>query len=242
MSSDKSFLALRFEGPLQSWGFDSQYNRRNTGLMPTKSALAGICCAAFGYPRGSDKEHEFLSSFGKVRMTAIDIPRSVSKKELPVRRLQDFHTVQNTRRASGSINKDCVLTYRQYLTDAAFGILLEGDTVLLGKIATALADPKWGIWLGRKTCIPSAPVLIGLKEKHGNVQGLLKKSGDEALRLIIGEKPLESFTHQEEVQTFTEGRDTLPDVPLSFATEKRLFSPRRVNTWQGRGARLRIEG
>jgi len=235
MSSDKRFLALYLEGPLQSWGFDSQYNRRNTGLMPTKSAIAGMCCAAFGYPRGSENEREFLSSFGKVRMTGIAIPRNVSKKELPVRRLQDFHSVQNTRRASGTINKDCVLTYRQYLTDAAFGILLEGGMVLLGEIATALADPKWGIWLGRKACLPSAPVLVGLKENWGNVLELVKKSRDEALRFIIGEKPLESYTRQEDVETFTDGRDSLPDVPLSFAIEKRLFSPRRVNTWQGRG-------
>lgn len=222
MSSDKSSLALRLEGPLQSWGFDSQYNRRNTGLMPTKSAIAGMCCAALGLPRGSDKEMEFLASFRTVRMTAIAIPRRL-KKELPVRRLQDYHTVQNTRRASGAINNDCVLTHRQYLTDAAFGVLLEGDAVLLGEIATALADPVWGIWLGRKTCIPSAPVFAGLKDNR-----------DEALRLLIGEKPLESFTRQEEVENFADGRDSLPDAPVSFATERRLFSPRGVKTEQGK--------
>lgn len=222
MSSDKSFLVLRLEGPLQSWGFDSQYNRRNTGLMPTKSAIAGICCAALGLPRGSDNEHKFLSSFGTVLMTAIAIPRNGVKKELSVRRLQDFHTVQNTRRASGAINKDCVLTHRQYLTDAAFGILLEGGAVPLSEIATALADPKWGIWFGCKTCIPTAPVFAGLKNDR-----------DAALRLLIGEKSLESFTRQEEVETFADGRDTLPDTPISFATERRLFSPRRVRTLQG---------
>ena len=119
--------------------------------------------------------------------------------------------------------------------DAAFVILFEGDMVFLGEIATALSDPKWGIWLGRKTCIPSVPVLTGLKENWDNALGLVKKSRDEALRLIIGEKPLESFTRQEDVDDFAEGKDTLPDVPLSFATERRLFSPRRVKTWQGRG-------
>jgi len=222
MSSDKRFLALRLEGPLQSWGFDSQYNRRNTSLMPTKSAIAGICCAALGLPRGSDKEKEFLASFVTVRMTSIAIPRNGTKKELPVRRLQDYHTVQNTRRASGAINNDCVLTNRQYLTDAAFGVLLEGDAVLLVEIATALADPIWGIWLGRKTCIPSAPVFAGIKE-----------SREDALGLLIGEKPLQLFTRQEEVENFAEGRDSLPDMPVSFATEQRLFSPRRVRTLQG---------
>ena len=223
MLSDKSYLALRLEGPLQSWGFDSQYNRRNTGLMPTKSAIAGMCCAALGLPRGSDKEQEFLVSFGMVRMTAIAIPRNGIKKELPVRRLQDYHTVQNTRRASGAINNDCVLTHRQYLTDAAFGVLLEGDAVLMGEIAAALADPVWGIWLGRKTCVPSAPVFAGLKDNR-----------DDALCLLIGNRPIESFTRQEEVENFADGRDSLPDTPVSFATERRLFSPRRVRTEQGK--------
>jgi CRISPR system Cascade subunit CasD len=223
MSSDKKYLALRLEGPLQSWGFDSQYNRRNTGLMPTKSAIAGMCCAALGLPRGSDKEQKFLTKFGAVRMTAIAIPRNGVKKELPVRRLQDYHTVQKTRTADGKI-KDCHITHRQYLTDAAFGVLLKGDAVLLGEIATALVDPVWGIWLGRKTCIPSAPVLAGLKENR-----------DDALHLLIGEEPLESFTRQEEAGNFAEGHDSIPDAPVSFATERRHHcSPRRVRTLQGK--------
>jgi CRISPR system Cascade subunit CasD len=221
MSSDKIFLALCLKGPFQSWGFDSQYNRRNTGLMPTKSAIAGMCCAALGYPRGSVDEQKFLASFGVVRMTAIAIPRNGAKRELPVRRLQDYHTVQHTRRATGKINNDCVLTHRQYLTDASFGVLLEGATSLLEQIAEALGNPVWGIWLGRKTCIPSAPVLAGLKGNR-----------DDALRLLIGEKSLESFTRQEDVEDFAEGRDSLPDTPLSFATERRLFTPRRVRTRQ----------
>lgn len=221
MSSEKTFLALRLEGPLQSWGFDSQYNRRNTGLMPTKSAIAGICCAALGLPRGSDEEQEFLSKFNAVRMTAIAIPRQGVKKELPVRRLQDYHTVQNTKTADGK-NKDCHITHRQYLTDASFGVVLEGTSSLLERIAIALENPVWGIWLGRKTCIPSAPVFAGLEEHR-----------DVALRLLIKEKPLEAFTRQEEVENFAEGRDSLPDMPVSFATERRLFSPRRVRIVQG---------
>ena len=221
MSSDKFFLALRLEGPLQSWGYDSQYNRRNTGLMPTKSAIAGICCAALGLSRGSTGEQEFLASFGKTRMTAIAIPRKGVKKELPVRRLQDYHTVQNTRRASGVINNDCVLTHRQYLTDAFFGVLLEGESLLLKQVADALENPVWGLWLGRKACIPTAPVLAGLKNNR-----------NEALTLLIGERSLESFTRQEDVENFADGRDSLPDMPVSFASERRLFSPRRVKTWQ----------
>ncbi len=240
MSSDKSFLALRLEGPLQSWGFDSQYNRRNTGLMPTKSAIAGMCCAALGHTRGCEKEQAFLASFGKVQMTAIAIPRNGTKKDLPVRRLQDYHTVgggydPNSATERGSITVSAedgkprakngqslaVLTHRQYLTDASFGVLLEGETSLLKQVADALENPVWGVWLGRKTCVPTAPVLAGLKDDR-----------DMALRLLIGEKSLQIFTRQEDVKDFADGRDSLPDMPGSFATEKRLFSPRRVKTWQ----------
>lgn len=241
MSSDKYFLALRFEGPLQSWGFDSQYNRRNTGLMPTKSAAAGMCCAALGLPRGSDKEQEFLVKFAEIRMTAIAIPRNGVKKELPVRRLQDYHTVgggydPNNPCERGSITVSAedgqprakkgqalaVLTHRQYLTDAAFGVLLEGASSLLKEIANALDNPVWGIWLGRKTCIPSAPVFAGLEENR-----------DDALRLLIREKSLNSFARQVEVENFADGGDSLPDSPVSFATERRLFSPRRVKMQHG---------
>lgn len=229
MSSETKYLALRLLGPLQSWGFDSQYNRRNSGLMPTKSALAGMCCAALGFGRGSEEERMFLADFVVVRMTTIAIPRVVEhgfanpakKMKLSVRRLQDWHTVQNTKRADGGM-KDCHITYRQYLTDASFGVLIEGDAVVLKQIAEALADPKWGVWLGRKTCIPSAPVLAGLCE-----------SRNEALRLLIGEEPLESFTRQEDAESFAEGRDSLPDQPVSFASDGRLFAPRRIRISQG---------
>ena len=222
MCSKVTFLALRLEGPLQSWGFDSQYNRRTTGLMPTKSAVAGMCCAALGLHRGSDEERNFLAAFSKTNMTAIALPRNAAKKNLPVRRLQDYHTVQNTRRASGAINSDCVLTHRQFLTDASFGILLEGDSSLIEQIADALKDPVWGLWLGRKTCIPTSPVLAGIKREKA-----------DALRLLIGEKPLTAFTRQEDVHSFTEGKDSLPDTPVSFASGQRSFSPRRIRMITG---------
>lgn len=254
MSSDKSFLALRLDGPLQSWGFDSQYNRRNTGLMPTKSAIAGMCCAALGYSRGSSAEVDFLKQFGKVRMLGIAIPRprQVRKKELSVRRLLDYHTVGGgydpnnpNERYSITVSAEdgkprakngqalAVLTHRQYLTDASFGVILEGDTAILGEIANALADPKWGIWLGRKTCIPTAPVLAGLKECGGDLSHLLNATRNDALHLLIRDRPLEAFAYHEEVDSFADGKDSLPDQPVSFASDRRLFAPRRVKIHHG---------
>jgi len=249
--SSECCLAIRLEGPLQSWGFDSQYNRRNTGLMPTKSAIAGMCCAALGLSRGDEGEREFLIAFKKLKMTAIAIPRVDDKeKKLQVRRIQDYHTVGGGYDPSVPSERGCitvkaedgkprakngqslaVLTNRQYLTDASFGVLLEGDRALLEVIAHgkggvrpsySLSNPKWGIWLGRKVCVPSAPILAGLKNER-----------DEALHLLIGDKALESFDRQEDVENFADGKDSIPDSPVSFGLENRVFSPRRVRMIQG---------
>jgi CRISPR system Cascade subunit CasD len=221
MSADRAWLSLRLEGPVQSWAVDSEYNRRGTGLMPTKSAVAGMCCAALGAARGSSQEQTLLSGIGDLRMLSVAIPRKIRNRELDVRRLQDYHTVQNTLKADGSV-KDCHITNRIYLTDAAFAVLLAGRADLLRELAAGLGDPKWGVWLGRKACIPTAPVLVGVFESEA-----------EALKPLIGDVPLDRFTRQVEVESFADGRDSLPDQPLSFHSSRREFAPRRVITIPG---------
>ena len=189
--------------------------------MPTKSAIAGMCCAAIGADRGSELERRILSKFSGLKMLCVAIPREVKKRLLDVRRLHDYHTVQETRKADGKI-KDCHITQRQYLTDSSFGVLLSGSVTFCHELAKGLRDPKWGVWLGRKTCIPTAPVLVGLFTSQA-----------DALRPLLGEAPLEHFTRQEEVENFAEGRDSLPDQPLSFLSSNREFAPRRVRTIPG---------
>ncbi|HNV36376.1 MAG TPA: type I-E CRISPR-associated protein Cas5/CasD [Rectinema sp.] len=234
MSSEIGYLALRLQGPLQSWGYSSHFNRRSTSTMPTKSAIAGICCAAFGYERGSPQEKQFISGFALLSMIAISIPRRIEHQNkqykwyqiLQVNRLQDYHTVQNTRRADGSINDDCVVTHRSYITDAIFGVVLSGNKEFLEEIAGALEDPVWGLWLGRKSCLPSAPILAGNAVHRGGV----KNTQEEALSLLIGDKDLNSYSYQEEVGTFLEGSDSIPDSPLCFDSKARQFTPRRIKS------------
>lgn len=42
------YLLLWLEGPLQSWGHDSRFGRRETLHFPTKSGVLGMVCAALG--------------------------------------------------------------------------------------------------------------------------------------------------------------------------------------------------
>jgi len=225
--SDRAHLTLRLEGPLQSWGSESQFNRRQTNPLPTKSALLGMCCAAMRLGKGSPEEKAKLPALAKLGCLVIALNRPDS--QYPTRRLEDYHTVQHTRTADGK-TKETHLTRRDYLTDARFAAILSGDAALLKEIAAALADPQWGIWLGRKACIPSAPVLAGIRADE-DVSLALRKTEAEALALVLDGEPLTAFTRQREVATFAEGNDTLRDQPLSFVTP-RDFSPRRVKLWR----------
>jgi CRISPR system Cascade subunit CasD len=215
--SDTAYLALLLDGPLQSWGFASRFQRRTTGLHPTKSGVVGLICAAMGLAKASPEEQQALPKLAKLTMISIAMPR------YDVRRMEDFHTVLNTRRASGKMNDDAVLTRRQYLLEARFGVILAGDRFVLERAAAALLDPIWGVWFGRKSCIPAEPIFRGLFKSHA-----------EAERALIGDAPIDQFTRLEEVATFDAGTDSYNDQPVSFGTsdssaEGRDYAVRRVN-------------
>lgn len=226
MSADTAFLALLFDAPLQSWGFASRFERRTSGLHPTKSGVVGMICAAMGLAKGSEAEKEDLPKLAKLAMTSIAIPREAPRPgaaTLPVRRMEDFHTVLKTRHASGKPNDHPVVTRRQYLLDARFGVILAGDRVLLERVAAALQDPVWGVWFGRKSCIAAEPIHRGVFEKE-----------TEAQRALIGGRTIEEFTTVTEVERFEHGTDALNDQPVSFGdsascgSDKRQFAVRRI--------------
>lgn len=219
MCADVCCLALRLQAPLLSFGNESQFNQRLTAHLPSKSVIAGMLCAARGLGRGSVEEKTFLGQIADMPMLAVAVPRRLAAGgqgwALTAGRTVDFHTVQGTRKAKGGI-KDCHITSRHYLHDSAFGVFLNGPRAVLEDAAKALQNPVWGLWIGRKCCIPSAPVFGGLFA-----------SEVEALEHML-DAPLECFTHEREVDSFEEGNDTLPDQVESFLSAARRFAPRRV--------------
>ena len=226
MSSDAAYLTLMLDAPLQSWGFASRFQRRTTGLHPTKSGVIGLICAAMGIGKGTDTERETLPQLAALKMTSIAIARDYP-------RVEDFHTVQGTKRASGKPNSDPVVTRRQYLMNTRFGVILAGDRALLERMAVALQDPVWGVWFGRKSCIPAQPVFVTLASVFEDAwQAILRKlEMDEAL-------PLKTFTRVEETTDFAAGTDSFNDQPVSFgradsSTEGRVFTVRRVRLEPG---------
>lgn len=220
MCAETVCLGMRLEGPLQSWGTSSQYDRRLTDILPSRSAVTGMLCAALGLDRGSREEAAFLRTMTAVRMLAVAVPRRHDAGPLAVRRLEDFHTVRHTAKADGGL-KDCHITRRHYLLDAAFRIFLSGERALLEKAGAALQDPVWGLWLGRKSCIPAAPVFAGIFADEPSAVAACIPEG------------LDGCLCSRDAPSFSEGTDSVADLPLSFASSARAFAPRRVRLTHG---------
>ena len=200
-------LLLRLEGPMQSWGYRSRFDYRDTALEPTRSGVIGLICAAMGIARGED-----ISQFDAIRMGV-----RVDKEGRPER---DYHTALDVIKADGK-GTDTVVSYRDYLADAAFTVGLESkDEDLLGKIAGRLRDPIWTLFLGRKA-FPLAVPPVGAA--HCAQPGTLEQhllSGHPKKRVVL-ETP--------------GGERTQHDWPLCFG--KRLFKPRSIRTcYENKGA------
>ena len=227
MSSEKTCLALLLDAPMQAWGHASRFERRTTALHPTRSGVIGLLAAALGIDKYAHDESAQLDRLTPLRITTITLPRRDRRGELPIVRLEDYHTVgprEGIRRASGKVDKDAtVQTYRHYLLDARFGILLEGPSPLLTEIAAALRDPCWGVWFGRKCCLPATPLLAAGPALLAEAWAQLLRRAD-----YTGDEPREHFDHVLESTPHTAGADMIDDAPLGFG---RPIGERHAPRW-----------
>ena len=154
-------LLLRLAGPMQSWGTQSRFTIRDTGYEPSKSGVIGLLCAALGKPR--DESHP--DNQGKPTLSALTALRMGIRVDREGVLQKDYHTAGGSRhddygviKASGA-KGDTVVSHRYYLADADFLVGLEsGSEELLQQLETALANPHWQLFLGRKSFVPSLPV------------------------------------------------------------------------------------
>ncbi|OMG41025.1 type I-E CRISPR-associated protein Cas5/CasD [Actinomyces naeslundii] len=139
-------LLLRLAGPLQAWGVRSRFTVRSTELEPTRSGIIGMLAAAVGRRRTDPIEDLLSLRFGV-------------RKDQPGRVIRDFHTARPF-----DARKPMPPSERYYLTDAVFLAGIEGDRPLLEGIDEALHHPAFPLYLGRRSCPPTPPVSLGLRE------------------------------------------------------------------------------
>lgn len=228
------YLLLWLEAPLQSWGHDSKFGRRDSLDFPTKSGVLGLLCSARG---AGGEERAWLEKWSDLDMQVLGyVPKGLQGTPLlrqPL--LRDFHMIGagynlddpwqslmephlSTGKARKSDGGGTKMTYRYYLQDMAFAVALQVPGVLADELSNALVSPVWDLYLGRKNCVPTEFIYQGkfLKVEdalHAASEIATEKNRAFALRVLQGE-------HEGEILT-------LNDMPLQFGQNKK-YRDRRV--------------
>jgi len=221
-----SVLLLRLAAPLQSWGDNSRFSRRETRQEPTKSGVLGLLAAAQGRRRSDPVEDLARLSFG-VRL------------DQPGRLVRDFQTARSL---DGL--RTMPLSYRYYLADAVFLAAVAGDAELLAGLDEAVRAPSFALFLGRRSCPPTGAVTLGLRED--DLETALRREPWQAA-------PWYRKTQQDQVrlqilrdaETPATPGELVRDHPVSFSPIRREYGwrtvaelpPELVHNDQGSGRR-----
>lgn len=240
--SETAALAILIDAPLQAWGVSSRYQRRETESFPVKSGLVGLLAAALGIDKHALAEDERIKPLTLLRSTVYRVPKKSS-----VSRLVDFHTVGGgydkdastfeklsiPRKASGP-PFGTVITRRTYLTDARFAAVFAGDAATIREAALALTNPVWGVWFGRKACLPALPLSpVVAASSEAVLAALLSRLAEWEGGEAHDPTTLERWEEPESPDS-AEGDFFLPDAPVSFGA--RSFTDRPVRHFRGVGA------
>lgn len=209
-------LLIRCVGPMQSWGYKSAFELRNTQPEPTKSGIIGLLCAALGRDRSEPLTDLTALKMG-VRVEAAGVLA------------YDYQTALAVAKADGS-RPDTQTSQRGYLSDAAFWVGLEGQTDTLKILHKALLNPVWPIFLGRKSYLPSIPVVAN-DVTQAISESSLAVALKQAPHLGANDSELRKFILECGVnENPTNERD---DVPVSFVFDRRTFTSRYIKeTWE----------
>ena len=131
---------------MQAWGVDGAAQIRRTRRQPHCRAVFGMIRAARGLRRGEEWDELHSLEF------RCDTVRSGT-------RMWDFATMKNVVSANGKVWHPQGIQEKEYLAGAAFIVSLVGHDVLIDQVRAALEDPVFFIGLGRRDCMPSAPIL-----------------------------------------------------------------------------------
>ena len=126
--------------------------------------------------------------------------------------------IPKTSEGKKAVGGGAKMTYRYYLQDAAFAVLLEVPETRAASIIEALKSPTWDVYLGRKNCVPTDFIY---RDQFINEDAGIKAALDIAKQKNL----LKDFSvlpgeHEGELLT-------LMDVPIQFG-EHKLYRDRQV--------------
>lgn len=194
---------------MQSWGSASLFDTRETDYAPTKSGVIGMLAAALGRKRDASLEDLTSIKYG------VRIDRQGE-------RVTDFQITDMGEKLNSN------LSYRTYLCDAIFLVGLESDDRdKLEELEHALKNPVYALFLGRRSCPPGLPLVLGIREKELYdalcQEDWLMPEWRRRLEFGFGDKiRLRILVEDEKSGTLVK------DKPVSFSPYKREYTYRQV--------------
>lgn len=161
-----NYLIFQLQAPLSAWGETAVGEYRPSANYPSESALIGLLAAALGIDRGDEDQHQTLRaelSFAIGVQSAGRLLRDYQTAQVPGR-VSLKNRPHRTRRDELNMPKEelnTILSTRDYRQDAACLVAVQTKTdsaFSLVDLAQAIQQPKFVLYLGRKTCPPSLPL------------------------------------------------------------------------------------
>ena len=177
-------LMLNLEAPLMAFGGETIDNYGVIRWFPAASMLTGLFANALGWRRIERDRHQQLQD-------RLVFAARIDREPAGGVRMRDFQTAQlgkndvgwTTRgqsegRAGGPNTYDAPhLRYRDYFADMHVTVALhldpEGELPTLDDLAGALQEPARPLFIGRKPCLPSAPLFACFREEDTALEALL---------------------------------------------------------------------
>jgi CRISPR system Cascade subunit CasD len=168
MAATMDILVFQLQAPMSSWGEPAVGEYRGTATQPGLSALIGLLGAALGLQRQDDEGLAALRDGYGYAVALLDsgrLLRDYQTAQVPPRAALKGHP-HTSRRDELAVPKralSTVLSTRDYRVDAASLVALAPRAGYqarydLPTLASALRNPRYPLYLGRKSCPPAAPL------------------------------------------------------------------------------------
>jgi CRISPR system Cascade subunit CasD len=197
------YLVIQLQAQLSSWGDPAVGGHRGTAEFPGQSALLGLLGAALGLDRADDQAHASLRDslgFAVAVLETGSLLRDYQTAQVPPEnKLKGRPHV--TRRHELSVPKhelgNAILSTRDYRQNSVYlvAICIRQGVVSpysLQALADALKQPRYVLYLGRKSCAPIAPLWPQVLAAASANEAFAKfKAAHEQARQLNGQAFLE---------------------------------------------------
>ena len=219
-------LVLRLEAPLMAFGGETIDNLGIIRPFPAASMITGLFANALGWRRVDQARHQGLQN-------RIVFAARIDREPAGGGRLTDFQTAQLrakdqgwTRRGepegrAGGANTYLAphLRYRDYHADMCVAVVLrlrpEDSLPTLDDLGNALQEPKRPLFIGRKPCLPSAPLFGGFVE------------GDTTLQAMLNVPLIHPREAEESVKLLWPANDSVPDKSVRITRPDYMLTDQR---------------